>query len=327
MNLPRRLTSIAATLLLLSSLVPLAVWAQAAVAYPAKPIRIVMPYAPGGGSDIITRLMADRIGSKLGQAVIVDSKPGASGIIGSDLVAKSAPDSYTLLMSNSSITSNPWLHKLPFDTQRDLIPITMMASAPNVLVVNPSVPAQNVKELIAFAKANPGKLSIGTSGPGQGSHLASELLKQMAQIDPIIVQYKGTGASLTDLLSGHVMASFGTLPGLLPQIKAGKLRAIGIASPQRSPLLPDVAAIAETLPGFEMENWFGIFAPAGTAKPIVDRLYREIAAAVTDPTLRQRVAADGYSSGGMPPERFTEIVQADLLRWQKIIKDANIKVE
>ena len=326
MNRPRRLTSIAATLFLLSSLAPFAARAQT-VAYPAKPIRIVMPYAPGGGSDIITRLVADRIGSKLGQVVIVDSKPGASGIIGSDLVAKAAPDGYTLLMSNSSITSNPWLHKLPFDTQRDLIPITMMARAPNVLVVNPSVPAQNVKELIAFAKANPGKLSIGTSGPGQGSHLASELLKQMAQIDPIIVQYKGTGASLTDLLSGHVMASFGTLPGLLPQIKAGKLRAIGIASLQRSPLLPDVAAIAETLPGFEIENWFGIFAPAGTAKPIVDRLYREIAAAVNEPTFRQRVVADGYSSGGMPPERFTEIVQTDLLRWQKIIKDANIKVE
>ena len=326
MNQPRRLSRIAAALFLLSNLAPFAAQAQT-VAYPAKPIRIVMPYAPGGGSDIITRLVADRIGSKLGQVVIVDSKPGASGIIGSDLVAKAAPDGYTLLMSNSSITSNPWLHKLPFDTQRDLIPITMMARAPNVLVVNPSVPAQNVKELIAFAKANPGKLSIGTSGPGQGSHLASELLKQMAQIDPIIVQYKGTGASLTDLLSGHVMASFGTLPGLLPQIKAGKLRAIGIASLQRSPLLPDVAAIAETLPGFEIENWFGIFAPAGTAKPIVDRLYREIAAAVIDPALRQRVVADGYSSGGMPPERFTEIVHADLLRWQKIIKDANIKVE
>ena len=326
MILPRRLTSIAAMFFLLSSLAPLVARAQP-VAYPAKPIRIVMPYAPGGGSDIITRLVAERIGSKLGQAVIVDSKPGASGIIGSDLVAKAAPDGYTLLMSNSSITSNPWLHKMPFDIQRDLVPVTMMASAPNVLVVNPSVPAQNVKELIAFAKANPGRLSIGTSGPGQGSHLASELLKQMAQIDPIIVQYKGTGASLADLLSGHVMASFGTLPGLLPHIKAGKLRAIGIASLQRSPLLPDVAAIAETLPGFEMENWFGIFAPAGTAKPIVDLLYREIAAAVTDPTLRQRVVADGYSSGGMPPARFTEIVQADLLRWQKIIKDANIKAE
>jgi len=301
--------------------------APAPAAWPTKPIKIVMPYAPGGSSDIITRLVAERMAARMGQPVIVETKPGASGIIGTDYVAKSAPDGYTLLMSNSAITSNPWLYKLPYNTERDLVPVTMMASAPNMLVTNPGVPVKNVKELIDYAKANPGKLSIGTSGPGQGSHLASELLKQTAGIEPLIVQYKGTGASLQDLLSGHVMASFGTLPGLVPHVKAGKLRAIAVASKERSVTLPDTPTIAETLPGFEMDTWFAIFAPGGTPAPIVDRLQKEVAAALADPALKQRVASDGYMAGGMPAAQFQDIVRKDLVRWQKVVKDGNIKVE
>ena len=330
-SLPRRgFTALAVATLAVATL-PLAAQAQtpalAPAAWPTKPIRIVMPYAPGGSSDIITRLVAERMAARLGQPVVVETKPGASGIIGTDYVAKSAPDGYTLLMSNSAITSNPWLYKLPYNTERDLVPVTMMASAPNMLVTHPGVPAKTVKELIDYAKANPGKLSIGTSGPGQGSHLASELLKQSAGIEPLIVQYKGTGASLQDLLSGHVMASFGTLPGLVPHVKAGKLRAIAVASRERSPALPDTPTIAETLPGFEMDTWFAIFAPGGTPAPIVDRLQKEIAAALADTALKTRVASDGYMAGGMPSAQFQDIVRKDLARWQKVVKDGNIKVE
>ncbi len=326
-TLPRRGFIAVATLAAAGALSPLAALAQAPAAWPSKPVKIVMPYAPGGSSDLITRLVADRLTAQLGQPVIVEIKAGASGIIGTDYVAKSAPDGYTLLMSNSAITSNPWLYKLPYNTERDLVPVTMMALAPNMLVTHPSVPAKTVKELIAFAKANPGQLSIGTSGPGQGSHLASELLKQMAGIEPLIVQYKGTGASLHDLLSGHVMASFGTLPGLVPHTKSGKLNAIAVASRERSPTLPDTPTIAETLPGFEMDTWFGIFAPGGTPAPIVERMQKEIATALADPALKQRVVDGGYLPGGMPVAQFQDVVRKDLARLQKLVKDANIKLE
>lgn len=300
--------------------------ASIAADYPAKTIKVVVPFAPGGGSDVITRLLAERMAAELSVAVIVENKAGASSIIGTDAVAKAAPDGYTILMTNSAITSNPWLFKLPFDTQK-FVPITMIATAPQLLVAHPSAPFKTLKELIAYARANPGKASIGTAGAGQLSHLAGELLQKSSGTQMTMVHYKGTGNSVVDLLGGQINMAFGTAPGFIQYIKSGKLIPLAVSSSERLAALPDVPSVGEVVPGYDLTNWFGFFAPPQTAKPIVDRLHQSIVQALAHPTIRERLAKEGYEVKGLAPDKFDRAFRDEIAYWQKFVKDTNLKVE
>lgn len=304
----------------------LAAGGAVAADYPNKPIRVVVPFAPGGGSDVVTRLMADKMAADLGVSVIVDNKPGASSIIGTDAVARSAPDGYTILMTNSAITSNPWLFKLPFDTAA-MVPVTMIASAPQLLVAHPSAPFKSLKELIAYAKANPDKASVGTAGAGQLSHLAAEQLQRMSGTRLQVIHYKGTGNSQNDLLGGQIHMSFGTAPGFIQHIKNGKLVPLASSGAERIEALPDVPTVGEVLPGYDLTNWFGFFAPPGTPKPIVDRLYQSVSRALAQTDVQARLVKDGFKVRSMTPSQFDKIVRDEMAYWQKFVKDNNLKID
>lgn len=294
--------------------------------YPTRTIRIVVPFAPGGGSDVITRLLAEKMAAELAVAVIVENRAGASSIIGTDAVAKAAPDGYTILMTNSAITSNPWLFKLPFDTQK-LVPITMIATAPQLLVAHPSAPFKTLKELIAYAKANPEKATIGTAGAGQLSHLAGELLQRSSGTSMTMVHYKGTGNSVSDLLGGQINMAFGTAPGFVQHIKNGKLIPLAVSSADRIAALPDVPSAGEILPGYDLTNWFGFFAPPQTPKPIVDKLYQSILHALANPAISQRLVQEGYEIKGLAPDKFDKSFRDEIAYWQKFVRDNNLKIE
>jgi tripartite-type tricarboxylate transporter receptor subunit TctC len=295
--------------------------------YPAKPIRMIVPVPPGGGSDAIARVVADRMAKAMGQTFIVENKPGAGGLIGSDAVAKAAPDGYTVLMINNAFVINPWIYKLPYNAQKDFAPITILATSPNVLVAHPSFPANSVPELIAFARRQPGAVSVAVSS-GQMSHLGSALLEQAAGIKLQLVPYKGAGAGNIDLLAGTVSLSFGTAPTYVAQIKAGKLKALGVGGAAGIPSLPGVPPIADTLPGFEANTWFGLFAPAGTPRPIIDRLRKEVMAAMATPEVTERMASDGYLAGaGATPEQFAAQIKQELAQWEAVVKKGDIKAD
>lgn len=296
--------------------------------YPSKTVRIVVPFAPAGGTDILARGLAQKIGESTGQLFVVDNRAGANSIIGTEIVAKAPPDGHTLLFTTNIYTINPWLHrKLPYNTDADFAPITLAGSAPTLLAVHPSIPARGLKELVAIARAKPGQLEISAAGNGTPSHLAAEFLKQTARIDLLVVQYKGTGASLSDLVGGQVALSFGSLPGLAPLVNSGRLRALAVSSAARAPSLPDVPAIAETFPEFEVVIWYGLFAPARTPSPIVARLQGETVKALANDEVRQRLAAQGFDPAGTTQERFIDIIRRDMARWQKVIAAANIRPE
>jgi tripartite-type tricarboxylate transporter receptor subunit TctC len=314
---------IARMLLCAAALAPFAAPAQD---YPNKTIRIVVPFAPGGGSDAITRMLAEKMSGDLKTSVIVENKPGASGIIGTDAVFKSAPDGYTLLVANGAITSNPWLYKLPYDTAK-LTPVALISAAPQLLAAHPSAPFKTFREMIAYGKANPGKLTIATAGAGQLSHLATELMEKSAGITVTKVHYKGSGNALADLLGGQIHASFGTAPGLIPHVKGGKVIAIATSGAKRIPQLPDVPAIGETLPGYDLVNWFGVFAPPGTPKPLVDKLYQSISRAMAQPAFVDKLAADGFEPREMSPEKFDKLFRSELAYWQKFVEENKIKVD
>jgi tripartite-type tricarboxylate transporter receptor subunit TctC len=294
--------------------------------YPNKTIRIVVPFAPGGGSDAISRMLAERMAADLRVSVIVENKPGASAIIGTDVVYKSAPDGYTVLVANSAITTNPWLYKLPYDTAK-LTPVALISAAPQLLAAHPSAPFKTFREMIAYAKANPEKVTVATAGAGQISHLAAEMMEKAAGIKVTKVHYKGSGNALADLLGGQINVSFGTAPGLIPHIKAGKLVPLATSGATRIASLPDVPPIAETLPGFDVVNWFGVFAPPQTPKPIVDRLYQSISRALAQPAFVEKLASDGFEPKEMSPERFDKLFRGDLAYWQKFVQENQIKVD
>jgi tripartite-type tricarboxylate transporter receptor subunit TctC len=299
----------------------------AAAGYPERPIRMIAPFAPGGGSDVVARLVAQKLTPIIGQSVVVENRPGASGIIGADHVAKAAPDGYTVLMTNSALTSNPWLYKsLPYDTQKDFVPVIELASAPTLLAANPKAPFNTVRELVAYAKAHPDHVTVGTPGAGQMSHLAAEMLSQATDTKLTMVHYKGTANSLADLISGNIMMSFGTVPGFVNQIKAGKLKPVAVASSRRISALPDVPTVAETIPGFEMTVWFGVFVPAGTPQAVVDKLNAGMAQVLADPAVRARFADEGLDAAGGSPAQFDALFHKDLARWGKFIKDRGIHV-
>jgi len=295
--------------------------------YPARAVRIIIPHAPAGGTDILARAIAQKLSESTGQQFIVDNRAGGNSIIGMEIVAKAPPDGYTLLFTTNIITINPWLYaKLPF-TVDDFAPITLAGSTPSQLAIHPSVPAKSVKELVALARSKPGQLTMAAAGSGTPSHLAGEFFKQTANVDVLIVQYKGTGASLSDLVGGHVTLAFGSLPGLSALVRAGRLRAIAVTSARRAPSMPEVPAFAETYPDFEVLIWYGLFAPAKTPREIVNLLQARITKGLAAEDVRQRLAEQGFDQGGATPEQFAEVIRRDLARWQKVIARAKIRAE
>jgi len=318
--------------LLGASLAALAAFAlaQAPAAYPSKPIRLVVPFPPGGATDILAREVAKHLTDAWGQSVVVDNRPGAGGNIGSELVAKAAPDGYTLEMGtvgthaiNASLYS-----KMPYDHIKDFVPVILVAGVPNVLEVNPSLPVNSVQELIAYAKANPNKLNFASSGAGTSIHLSGELFKVMAGVQMTHVPYKGSAPALADLIGGQVQLMFDNLPPSLPQIKAGKLRALAVTSAARAPALPDVPTVAEAgLPGFEASSWFGLLAPAGTPPAIVTKLNAEIAKWLTSPEAKEKLASVGANIAGGTPEDFARHIQAETAKWAKVVKESGAKVD
>jgi tripartite-type tricarboxylate transporter receptor subunit TctC len=301
-----------------------------AQAYPTKPIKLIVPFAPGGVTDNSARVIADALGQRLGQPVIVENRPGASGNIGTTQVAQSAPDGYTLVLGfDGTMVINPHVFaKMSFDTVKDFAPVTKLGDAALLLVAHPSVPAKNMKEFLALAKAKPQPWPYGTSGTGGTPHLAGELLKLRTGIDFVHVPYKGGGQAITDVLGGQIPLVFTAIATAQQHVKAGKLTPLGVPSPKRSPALPDVPTFIESgLPGFEAVSWVGVFAPAGTPRPIVDKLQREIAAVLKTDTVKERYAALGIEPVGNTPEEFARQVQDDLARWGEVVKKAHIQVE
>ena len=297
--------------------------------YPQRAIKLIVPFPPAGATDIVGRIVAQKLGERFGQAVVVENRPGAGGSIGSDLVAKSAPDGYTLLMATSSTHSiGPALQKLPYDPIKDFAAITHVANVPNVLVVSPKLPVASVKELIEYAKARPGKLNFASSGIGTIVHLNGELFKMLAGVDVVHVPYKGTALSIPDLANGNVAMLFDSLASVLPHVKSGSVRPLAMNAPQRSPLLPEVPTLAEAgMPAFDRYTWFGMFAPAGTPADIVRRVQAEVAAALKAPDLRERFDAVGAEPVGSTPEQFVDRIRSDGVRWAEVIKSANVKVQ
>ena len=308
------------------SLIALFVSTVQAAEYPRRTIKMVIPFAPGGGSDVLGRVLAEKMSGELGVSIIVENKPGASSIIGTEAVAKAAPDGYTILLTNSAIASNPTFFKLPFDTQ-SLVGITKVANAPQLLVANPGAPFKNLKELLAYAKANPGKVTIGTAGAGQISHLAAELLEKSSGTEMTMVHYKGSGGALADLIGGQINMSFGTAPGLMQHIRNGKVIPIAVSSAQRMSALPNTPSISEVLPGYDINNWFGIFAPPQTPKPIVDRIYQAITKAIASPELSKKFGDEGFDIVATPPDRFEKSFKQEIIYWQKFAKDNNLKID
>ncbi len=298
--------------------------------YPSKTIRMVVPFPPGGTTDILGRVAAQKLGEALGQQVVVDNRPGAGGNIGTEAVAKSAPDGYTLLTDpGSTLTINPSLFaKLPFDPLKDFAPVSILAAVPNLLVVHPSLPVRSVKELIALAKSKPGQLNYASTGAGQSTHLSMELFKTMARVDMTHVPYKGSAPAVTDLLGGHVLLMFDNMPSALPHVKAGKLRGIAVSTAKRSPVTPDIPTVAESgLPGFEVSVWFGVLAPAGTPREITERLNGILVKALHSADVRERLSAQGAEPIGNSAAEFTAVMKRDLAKWAKVVKDANIKLD
>ena len=308
-----------------------ATFANGAIAqpYPTKPIRLVVPYAPGGAVDIIARATGQELTKRLGQQIIVDNRTGAGGNIGSDTVAKAPPDGYTLLMASPANTINSSLYtKMPYDPLRDLVPIALIGSVPSVMVANPSLPVKDIKQLIALAKAKPGALTYGSGGSGTTEHLAGEMFKSFAGIDLLHVPYKGGAQVMIDLMGGQVALMFSNQLGVLPHIKGGKLKALGVASAGRSAALPDVPTFAEAgFPDFKVSVWWGVMGPAGMPKEIVNQLNREIVAGLSSPEMKGRLQTMSAQPIGGTPEQFAAFFAAETKRWAPIVKASGAKAD
>lgn len=326
-----RLSIVARVLLLATALATVtAVLPVRAQTWPAKPIRLIVPYPAGGTADPLGRGIGRKLSEALGQQVVIENRAGAGGSIGADLVAKAKPDGYTLLMGTIATHAiNPNLYPdLSYDPVKDFAPVALVAAMPNLLVVNPAVPANNVRELIALAKSKPGALAFASAGSGTTQHLSGELFKKMAGVDMMHVPYKGNAPAVADLVGGQIQVMFDNIPISLQQVRAGKLRALAVTGPKRSPVLPDVPTIAETaLPGYSVTSWFALFAPAGTPAPIVARLNREINKALTDKVLHQQLTDQGIEPGSGTAEQLAAHIRAELPRWKKIVAESGARVE
>lgn len=304
--------------------------ADAQDAWPNKPIRLVIPFTPGGATDILGRMVAQDLGKALGVSIVVENRPGAGGNIGAEIVAKSPADGYTILMCTISTQAiNPSLYpKLSFDPNKDLTPVTLFATVPNVLVVHPSVPANSVTELIALAKSRPGKLNFGSSGNGTSIHLSGELFKSMTGTFMTHIPYRGSAPAIADLMAGQLDLMFDNLPSAISHIRSGKLRALGVTSPKRSPSLPDLPTIAEAgVPGFDATSWFGVMAPAGTPAAIVGRMQQILARGLATPESRERLLGLGAEGVGNTPEVFGQFVRTEAAKWANLVRVSGAKID
>ena len=298
--------------------------------YPAKPIRIVVPFAPGGATDLIARAVGQKLTESMGQPVVIENRTGASGMLGADLVAKAAPDGYTLLMaSTAEIAINPSLYeKMAYDPAKDLAPVTLAGITPLILVVNPATPAKTVQDLVGQARAKPGSVSFASAGNGSVQHLSGELLKTITKSEMTHVPYKGAAPALVDLLGGQVTMFFSGMPPAMPHVKSGKLRAIAVTTPKRSPAAPDVPTMAEAgIQGFDISNWFGVFAPAGTPEDVMNRLNAEIVKALALPDVKERLASQGAETVGNSRAEFRAFIAAEMAKYARLIKDSGAKAD
>src|SRR3954449_3688242 len=306
----------------------LALAAPAAAEYPDKPVRLIIPFPPGGSNDVVGRLVANQLSEKLGHKVFVDNGAGSAGVLAGGAAAAAAPDGYTLLIVSIAHAVNPALYKLNYDPIKSFTPVSILATGPNVLAVNPQLPVKNVRELVALAKEKPGELDYASAGVGSFQHLGGELFKLTAGVNLQHVPYKGGGPAMQDVIAGHVKIMFSSLVQTTPFIQSGQLRALGVGGRKRNPILPDVPTIAEAgVPGYEANNWWGVMAPAGTPKEIVDRLYKDIQEVLKSPELTQAFDREGASAVTMSSGEFAAYIQNEIVKWGRVVKEGNIKAQ
>jgi tripartite-type tricarboxylate transporter receptor subunit TctC len=297
--------------------------------YPSKPVRLIIPFPPGGSNDIVGRMMAMQLTERLGEQVVVDNRGGgAGGMIGTEVAAQAQPDGHTLLLISSAYTFNPALYKLPYDPIKSFVPVAMLGTGPNVLTVFPGLPVNSVKELIVLAKQKPGQLNYAAAGVGSFQHLGSELFRIMTGVDIVCIQFKGGGPATIDVIAGHTQFSLGSLIQSLPYIRSGRLRAVGTGGSKRSPALPDVPTIAEAgVPGYEANNWWGMIAPAGTPPAIVDRLHKELSAILASAETQKRFESEGAEAAQKAPAEFRTFIAAEIVKWGRVVKEAGIRAQ
>ena len=319
--------------MMLSAMISIALVAIAATAqaqtgkWPTKSVRVIVPLAPGGGTDIVARLFAARLTEEFGQQFISDNRSGAGGTIGAEIAARSNPDGYTLIMVPASYAANAALYKLPYDPIKGIAPVSNITTGPLILTVHPTVQATNFKDFIALARAKPGSIAFGSSGTGSFSHLTAEMLRQMSKTDMLHVPYKSAGPALIDLLGGQIQMFFGSGPSTGGHIRAGRLRGLAVTTEKRVPSLPDLPAIGEFIPGYASEFWFGMWAPAGTPKVIISMLNQSIVRILKQPDMLERLRTDGLEPVGSTPEEFARVITRDIANWSKVVKAGNIKVD
>ncbi len=311
---------------LIAALVASSVFAQS---YPSKPVRWVIPMPPGGGTDLISRTVAAKLTEAWTLQVVAENRPGAGGTIGMEAVVRSVPDGYTVVLGQAAnVTVAPSLYsRLPYDPLKDLTPVTQVIAPPQVVVSHPSFPVRSIKELIAYARAKPTAITYGSSGNGTIGHLGLEMLKSMAKIEMLHIPYTGASRALTELMGGQIAVYCSSMPPAVPQLKAGRLKALGVTAAKRLGNMPDVPAIAETVPGYEAVNWYGVFLPAGAPRDIVNKLHADVAKVINLPDVKERFASEGGEPVGNTPEQFASIIRAEIPRWAKVIKEAKIKVD
>jgi tripartite-type tricarboxylate transporter receptor subunit TctC len=301
--------------------------AFAQTAWPTKPVRVIVPFPPGGNTDVLARMIGPRLAEEYGQQFVIDNRGGAGGTLGAEIAARANPDGYTIIVIASTYASSAAVYKLPYDAVKDIAPITQLTAGPLVLGVNLSVKATDLKEFIALARAKPGALTYGSSGTGGVPHLATELLRQMTKTEMVHVPYKGDTPALADLLGGHIQFFMSSPLAMVPQIKGGKIRGLAVSTGKRSPVLPDLPSIAEAVPGYDVASWFGIWAPGGTRPEIIGRLNQSIGRILKQPDIQARLRADGVEPAHSTPDEFRRFIGEEVAKWSKVVKAGNIKVE